>query len=197
MPQSQIAFLDTTQTVAVDTPLALFVSWGDRVSRSQSGPSVYGPLERSQHGTPSALCCEAGELGDWWSRPEVQVRGYRHATDGHSYTAELTDEQRAAALATYHAVAAAWRQAVATDPEIAAAVEAHRQIQDSILADHAAYNERWEIDLAHIAQKFGRNSVSVGEQTVPGKCCVRSARGKLLGYAHVRDGRWLGTVERI
>lgn len=46
-----------------------------------------------------------------------------------------------------------------------------------------------------IARKFRRAHVDVGEQTVPGKCCVRSARGKLLGYADVWNGSWLGTVE--
>lgn len=189
---STIRFLDLPRTISIVTPLALDVSWGDRVSRTQDGPTVFGSVSGAPDGTAGDLRVEVGQRGHWWERQEVTVRG---TIDG--YDAPLTEEQRAAALATYHAVASAWRAALASDPEIAETVEAYRRIEDGIDAAWIRCREQWERDAQQIAQLFRRVSVEIGEQTVPGKCCVRSRRGKLLGYAHVWDGRWMGTIERI
>ena len=187
-----IRFLDTPETITVVAPLPLTVSWGDRVSRTDEGPHVYGSLVGADYGTPDDLRVEAGQLGDWWARNPVMVRASR---DG--YGAELTVEQREEVLATYEAVRTAWQQGVRENPAIAEAVEGCRKIQDSILADHEAHDARWERDVQTIAQMFRRRSVVLGEQTVPGRVCVRSTRGTLLGYADVWDGAWKGTVERI
>ena len=148
-------------------------TWGDRVARGQA-PSTYGTLA---DGTAWETYRDGGGL---------RLNGYP-ATDE-----TLLD----AIMHTRAQVETAWLAAIADRPDVAAAVEGYRVLLDRMDARDAAHRARWERDVAAIARKFRRRSVVVGEQTVPGKCCVRSARGKLLGYAHVWDGAWLGTVER-
>lgn len=154
MKTTTIRFLDTPKTIAVEAPLSLDVEWGDRVSRQQDGPVVYGSLVGAPYGTSGDLRVLAGQRGHWWLRNQVTVVGSRD-----HYDADLTDEQRAAALATYEAVGVAWRSAVGSDPEIAAAVEAYRQIQDGISAEYARHDRQWAEDLPRIARAFRRKAV--------------------------------------
>lgn len=84
-----------------------------------------------------------------------------------------------------------------TRPDVAAALGWYRELNHQLDREHEAHRARWAAWRQQIARKFRRAWVSVDEQTVPGKCCVRSSRGKLLGYADVWNGEWLGTVERI
>ena len=188
MAESTIWFLSTSRSITVQTPISLSVSWGDRVSRQKTAPSVFGSIGDGVEVT-------VGELGHWWVASPVTVRGYVRISSGGS--ADLTERQHADALATYTAVATAWREALRTDPEIAAAVEQYRKILDRIERDHDEHYRQWTKDVGSIAAKFRRRRVSVDEQTVPGKCCVRSTRGNLLGYALIQDGRWTGRVEKL
>lgn len=192
MNNTSIRFLDTNKKVEVETPVSLSISWGDRVSRYQNGPIVYGSLAGASYGTADDLYVSAGQRGHWWEKNKVSVYAKVNG-----YAADITDAQRAAVVATYEAVAAAWRAAVESDPEIAGVVEAYRVRQDQISSSHVESSQQWDIDVPHIAKLFRRRSVSVEKQTVPGRCCVRSCRGRLLGYAHVRDGQWIGTVEKL
>lgn len=95
------------------------------------------------------------------------------------------------------AIRAAWLADIETRPDVMTAVEHYRQILDVIDREYRHNEQRWNRDCETIAKKFRRKWVEVGEQTVPGKCCVRSLRGKLLGYADVWDGRWMGTIEKF
>lgn len=166
-------------TIEVDTRIATVTCmWADRIDRGDE-PAAYGLLSDGRR-------WECGGL------TRVSAPGAWDVYD-------CTDPDLAAALrAARAAVAAAWRADVEARPEAAAALEGYRvNVLDALDRQYAAHNARWDRDLQAIARKFRRAHVQVGEQTVPGKCCVRSARGKLLGYADVWDGRWLGTVERL
>lgn len=149
-------------------------SWGDRVARNKT-PCVYGTLT---NGT-------SWELGE---DDALRLGGY----------VETVEPLLAAIRDAHRQVADAWRAAIASRPDVAAVVEDYRAtVLDRLDREYAAHLAQWETDTAAIARKFRRQWVQVGEQTVPGKCCVRGAKGTLLGYANVWDGRWLGTVERI
>jgi hypothetical protein len=164
----------TTLTVAAldDRIATIEASWGDRVERGES-PRVYGTL------TDGA----AYQILDG----QLRVGGYD--VEDVALLAAVLDAQRQ--------VSAAWLAAIADRPDVAAVVEQYRVRLDALDRAEAEHRERWARDCIAIARRFRRASVQVGEQTVPGKCCVRSARGTLLGYADVWDGRWLGTVERV
>lgn len=183
-----INFLDGPKPIVVETGLALSASWGDRVSRQQDGPGVYGEVD--------GLMVECVSPGPWWEPGPVEVRGFRRC--GHDrYPEELPAELAEQVRATRDAVVTAWKQAVETDPVVAEAVEAYRQILDGILEHGRAHEAQWQRDALAIAKAFRRKTICLGEQTVPGKICVRSARGNLLGYADCWDGHWQGTIERI
>ena len=95
-------------------------------------------------------------------------------------------------------VAEAWHADIETREDVASAVEDYRaSVLDVISLGYAAHAARWARDCARIAKKFRRARVVVGEQTIPGKCVVRSTRGRTLGYADVWDGVWQGTVEQV
>jgi len=185
--QTQIRYLDVAVVIEAETPLPLRAGWGDRVSRQEDGPCVYGDIQDEA----GALYVEAGQRGEWWERQPVTLR----ATRG-GYETTISEELRAAVLATHAAVVDAWQRALEAHPEIAAAVEAFRGIEDRILRDHDAHQARWARDVRVIARRFRRAWVEVGEQTVPGRCCVRGRRGALLGYAMIQDGVWTGEVVR-
>lgn len=148
-------------------------TWGDRIKRGDT-PRVYGT-----RGGQSWCCDDDGAIrvdGYWVDEPELQ---------------RLAAEWRSA-------VAEAWAADIDARPEVAAAVEHYRYtVLDRLDREHADHRRRWDLDRQAIARRFGRAWVSVDEQTAPGTCCVRSVSGTLLGYAHVMDGRWLGTVEII
>lgn len=84
----------------------------------------------------------------------------------------------------------------ASRPEVAAARAAYAAIVERDRREDLAQRREWAQDVARIATAFGR-PVVVGEQTVPGRCVVRSPDGDLLGYADVRDGRWTGTIQEV
>ena len=120
--------------------------------------------------------------------------GGRLRLDGYEST---DDVLLAAILDARRQIAAAWLADLAARADVAAVVENYRAtVLDALDREYAEHHKRWEADRASIAAIFRRKWVEIGEQTVPGKCCVRSSRGKLLGYADVWDGKWLGTVER-
>ena len=192
MPKTTIRFLTRgVAPIEVETPLALDVSWGDRVSRTQEGPNVYGSIAGLPYGTRGDLRVEVGPECRWESGPVV----VRASID--NYGAEASPEQHAMALETHRLVVAAWQRALVERPDVTAAVEDYRRTLDSIERQYADLYARWRVDAAAIARAFRRARVEIGEQTVPGKVVVRSSRGKILGYANVWDGVWLGTVTRV
>jgi hypothetical protein len=156
----------------IDVPDGCVVraGWGDRVKRGETPPVWVARLEM----TP-------------WA-PEPIPSGTVPAS---KLPVGLLDASR-------ERVAAAWLADIASRADVASVVEHYRSsVLDELDRQYADHAARWEADLAAIAKAFRRASVQVGEQTVPGKCCVRSTRGKLLGYADVWDGQWRGTVERL
>lgn len=162
-----------TITVSDDRIATVYAGWGDRVRRGET-PPIWGELiDGTRWG--------AGEDGS------LRLDDYP-ATD---------DALRAAIHDARRQVAEAWLAAIADRPDVAAIVEHYRAaVLDRLDAESAALQSRWAVDAVAIAREFRRTRVEIGEQTVPGKCCVRGSRGAMLGYAHVWDGQWLGTVER-
>jgi hypothetical protein len=95
------------------------------------------------------------------------------------------------------AVEAAWERDITEREDVRAVVEGYRRtVLDALDREYAVHEQQWATWGRQIAQKFRRKTVSIGEQTVPGKCVVRASSGRVLGYADVWDGKWLGTVER-
>lgn len=174
--KATIYYLDTPKTVEVEVPLdGLRVGYGDRRSTADaSGPL---PVYTADFELTAKL--------------ELRQRG----ADGAHYFVEPGHPMRAELLRVRDLVSAAADEAERTDPEIAEAVGRYAVIIRKIDAAHTAHRLSWEQDAKSIAKLFGRGSVQLGEETVPGKVCVRSSRGTLLGYADCWDGRWLGTVE--
>jgi hypothetical protein len=162
-----------TVEVSDDRIATIRASWGDRVKRGET-PSTYGTLTD-------------GTTYDTYADGSLRLGG-RPATD---------DALLAAIRDTRRQVAEAWLAAIATRPDVAAVVEDYRRGLDEMYRTFDAHYAQWATAIQLIAHKFRRKKVYIGEQTVPGKCCVRSARGALLGYAYVQDGQWLGTVERV
>jgi hypothetical protein len=146
------------------------VGWGDRVKRGETPPVWIARLEMTpyaDHPIPAVLVPED----------------------------ELPDGLLAACR---ERVAAAWLADIEARPDVASVVEHYRSsVLDALDRQYETHRRQWDEDVRAIAQKFRRKWVEVGEQTVPGKCVVRSSRGNTLGYADVWDGRWLGTVQRI
>lgn len=166
----------TSITVAVsdDRIATINASWGDRIKRGET-PSTYGTLID-------------GTRWETYQDGSLRLNGY--SADDDALLAAIRDTRRQ--------VADAWLAAIASRPDVAAVVEHYRAtVLDRLDTEYAAHLAQWETDVVAIARKFRRKWVQVGEQTVPGKCCVRSSRGNLLGYANVWDGKWLGTVERV
>jgi hypothetical protein len=181
METTTIRYLDTKRTVDVEVEVSgLRVGWGDR--RSDAAASEPLPVWTEQHQLRWDVLLERG-------------------TDGRLYeAADQNHPMREALLRARKTVSRAADVAERADPEIAEAVARYAELMreiDAELADDAEYEKRRRVDAMGIARAFRRASVKIGEQTVPGKACVRSNRGKLLGYADVWDCRWLGTVERI
>jgi hypothetical protein len=178
METTTIRYLDTKHTVAVEVEVpGLRVGWGDR--RSDAAAAEQLPVWTEQYQLRGDTLLERG-------------------SDGHLYEAEdQSHPMRAALLAARAAVSRAADAAERADPEIAEAVARYASLMRGIDAEYEEHAQRWNLDVCRIAAAFRRKSVEIGEQTVPGKVCVRSRTGRLLGYADVWDGRWLGTVERI
>lgn len=158
-------------------PVAVHCGWGDRVGG-------VGAPELPVWTDPDAdgVAAQSGRTGE----VRVTCRGY--ATD-----------LRPGWVDVFARVVAVLRAAHAADirdrSDVAEVCGEYAGIIAGIEAEYAAHARRWDADVLHIARKFRRARVVVGEQTVPGKCVVRSTRGNALGYAHVWDGRWLGTVK--
>jgi hypothetical protein len=171
--------IDPVIVECAELPVSLHVGWGDRDDAEQlpvwTDSDASGiEMESNKDG------CKAYLRQDAFAR---------YPTDEPMWA----DAFRAAVARIRIAAA----EAEATRPEVAAACESYRGIVREIAREHEQHYAQWSLDVQRIARKFRRARVQVGEQTVPGKCCVRSSRGKLLGYANVWDGRWLGTVERL
>jgi predicted ribosome-associated RNA-binding protein Tma20 len=163
-----------------DLPVVVHAGWGDR-GRSADELPVYTD--------PDANCIVAEANGR-------RVRVAKHAPYGLFDT-----DQSPAWLPSFIAAVAAIRAAAAAAeldrPEVATVCAGYRAVLRGIDEAHRAHEAQWQQDVVRIARKFRRATVAIGEQTVPGKVCVRSTRGRLLGYADCWDGRWLGTIERI
>ncbi|MCK9567511.1 hypothetical protein M0R72_01015 [Candidatus Pacearchaeota archaeon] len=150
----------------------LSVGWGDRGASAADlaiwGETANGSVEYSaKHG----LC----------------INGY--------FVKDSVLELRA--MEIHSAIVAAAQLAEETRPNVSAVCAQYRSILKSIAEEHERHYAQWKSNLPKIARKFRRKKVLVGEQTVPGKCCVRSVRGNLLGYVDIWNGKWLETVERI
>lgn len=173
-----------------DLPVAVHVSWGDRdesyrlpvwTDADDNGISMCTPEPRRDN-----TGCEIdGDNGG-----DVRARNQGYATDALPPWAD-------AFRAVVARIRAAAAEAEATRPDVAAACEDYREVVRQIDREHARHYAQWSLDVRRIARAFRRARVEVGEQTVPGKCCVRSSRGKLLGYANIWNGAWRGTVERL
>ena len=159
----------------------LRVGWGDR-ERSAAELPIWT--------TPDADGIELSSGRDG-------VRAYRRVNAHDRYQVERMPAWAPAFLAACEAVRAAAQQAEETRQEVATVCADYRRTLRQIDEQTARHYARWEQDVAAIARRFRRATVVVGEQTVPGKCIVRSTRGRTLGYAHVWDGRWTGRVERV
>lgn len=152
----------------------VFAGWGDRVRRGATPPVWVDMIDGSR-------VERRGESKGLW------VCGY-------SSTDAALDDMLAHLEAL---VAEAWQADIASRADVAAVVEWYRAtVFDALDVQYAEHQRQWERDRAQIARLFRRRRVEVGEQTVPGKCVVRSSRGNTLGYADVWDGKWLGTIER-
>lgn len=166
-----------------DLPVTVRAGWGDRIG------GINGD-ELPVWTTPDAAGLEAAAKADG------SVRVYRRA-GGHAYDTDERPEWLPAFERVVLQIRAAAAHAEATRPDVAAVCAGWRAVLARLDAENEAHARQWAADAAAIARKFRRARVLLGEQTVPGKVCVRSTRGNLLGYADCWDGRWRGTVERL
>lgn len=181
MATSTIRYLDTPETIVVETPIQVSIGWGDRAAGTQGDMlPVWATIDDIQvtvDGTGAAKAARKVN-SDWYSCKLPHCAGD--------------------VIAAHRAVNDAAATAERDNPAIAAACAGFRAIVARILQEHDENLRMWrDVWTPALARKFRRQSVEIGEQTVPGKRCVRSARGKLLGYAECWDGRWLGTIERL
>lgn len=153
----------------------------------------YGDQEATAAETP--VWTEPDADGVMMEASRGTVRSYHRVGVCERYEAAAPEWAPAFILAVT-IIREAAAQAESTQADVAAVCASYRRILDSIAREHAAHYARWDLDATRIARAFRRKSVQIGEQTVPGKVCVRSSRGNLLGYANCWDGRWLGSVER-
>lgn len=190
---STIAYLDTPAKIVVHTPIHLNVGWGDR-SLPQELPVWTDPdtdkirVTINKDGVRAEKAAWSG-TADYGTGPFTEYRDW-YPCDLPAYTSDV--------IASRQAVITAAEAAIENDPAIKQACDAYQAILADIYREHDEHDRLWREEWGPaIARLFRRKSVQVGEQTVPGKHCVRSASGKLLGYANCWDGRWLGTVEHI
>lgn len=183
----KICFLGTDKTVTVEVPVAdARCGYGDRPDEKQAWRvAVYTE-------TASLHDYEAPDGPTLWT-----VRnGAYFIVDPLKWTpAEhlLRDQLKVASdIAT-----AAVTDACLADPEIAEAVARYEKVCRDIDRKYAIQQAQWTKDVKKIAKAFRRKTVTVGEQSVPGKSVVRSSTGAVLGYANVWNGRWLGSVEKL
>jgi hypothetical protein len=147
---------------------------------------------------------DSGDGVDVWTVADSQ--GVAMSTRGGAFVAvaggvRYPAEMRPAWADAFDRAVVEIRSAIQADrisrPEVEATCAAYDKIIADMRAEHAAHYRQWDRDVVAIAKLFRRRKVHVGEQTVPGKCVVRSTRGNTLGYAHVWDGKFLGTVEKV
>jgi hypothetical protein len=160
-------------------PVVVHAGWGDRTASADDLPVWTEP--------DAALIKAEASRGE--------IRYYHTVRPGERY--ETTDrpawaDDFATVVQDIRAAAAA---AERERPDVQQACASWYAVLADIDRQYARHEAHWAASARGIAKRFRRSRVVLGEQTVPGKVCVRSTRGNLLGYANVWDGEWLGTVE--
>ena len=159
-----------------NTP-TIHVGWGDRVTDA--------PLVVYTDPDVNGICVEIKDVTKVWH----QLRS------GERYETEARPDWIASVERAAVEIRQAAQESEKTREDVRASCEDYRAIVRRFEAETEQHYARWKTSAKQIARKFRRKRVLLGEQTVPGLSCVRSTRNNLLGYAHIWNGVWQGTIQ--